>query len=100
MKRILLLFVVLQSAASIHASNIPYEKLDSISALVSKLQLRANGLTYNNGYADYELSFAEGNFKILFSTQLAYKSAYKKWNGKEVLFFTENIDLSKATGIT
>ena len=100
MKRGLLIVLLMRSSFLTYAQNIPYEKLDSLSALISKYQLRANGLSYNNGYSDYELSFAEQNFGEFFSDQLAYTAVYKKEQGKEVMTLTENIDLTKVSGIT
>jgi hypothetical protein len=82
-----------------HAQTIPYEKLDSISDAISKLQTEANGRGFNDVDKHYEISFPTENFRILFSDQLAYKTVYKKLDEKEILVFTENIDLSEATGI-
>lgn len=88
---ILLLTIVFKSSAQ----NIPYEKLDSISASISKLQLQANNLTFNDGKDDYLLSFPENNFRILYSTGKAERSVYKKKGDTEYLYLTENIDLTK-----
>lgn len=85
----------------INAQTIPYEKLDSISSEISILQLKANDLPYKDAKGnEYEISFSDKNFEILFHNQLAYKSVYKKWDDKEILALTENIDLSKVTAIT
>jgi hypothetical protein len=100
MKRIILLTFILKTSLAI-AQTIPYEKLDSISSEISKLQLKANDLTYKDAKGnEYEISFSDKNFEVLFHNQLAYKSVYKKWDGKEILALTENIDLSKVTAIT
>lgn len=98
MKKLLLLIAV-TFAIFCQAQKVPYEKLDSISTAISKLQFETNGLTYNDGKTDYEISFPEANFQVAFSNQLATKAIYKKSNGKELLYLTENIDLSKAIGI-
>ncbi len=96
--KIWLLFFFVTSL--VNAQTISYEKLDSLSNAISKLQLGANNLTYNDGKSDYELSFSDENFKVLFSTQLASHSVYRKSSCWDILALTENIDLSKATGIT
>lgn len=59
-----------------------------------------NNLSYEEGNTKYEISFAETNFKLTFYNQLATQAVYKKENGKEILYLTENIDLSKVRGIT
>jgi hypothetical protein len=82
-----------------NAQKIPYEKLDSLSASISKLQLKANNLVYNDGKDDYILSFPEKNFQILYSTGKAQKAVRKKKGETEYLYLTENIDLTKATEI-
>ena len=88
-----LLFVFISFVAN--AQKLPYEKLDSISANISKLQLTINDLTYNDGKEDYILSFPENNFQILYSTGKAQRAVYKKKGDTEYLYLTENIDLTK-----
>jgi hypothetical protein len=85
---------------SLQAQTVSYKKLDSISAEISRLQFETNGLTYNDGITDYEISFTEANFQVAAGDRLATKTIYKKSNGSDLLYLTENIDLSKATGIT
>ncbi len=92
---ILLITIVFKSSAQ----NLTYEKLDSISSKISKLQLQANNLVYNDGKDDYILSFTENNFQILYSTGKAQKVVHKKKGDKEYLYLTENIDLTKAFDI-
>lgn len=75
---------------------LPYEKLDSISSGINKIQLQANDLNYNDGKEDYILSFPENNFKILFSSGKAQSVVYKKLGDTENMYITENIDLVKA----
>ena len=100
LKKIIVLFLT-QVSLSLQAQTIQHEKLDSISTEISNLQLKANNLPYKDAKGnEYEISFSDNNFEILFYNQLAYKSVYKKWDGKEILALTENIDLSKVTAIT
>nr|WP_315197480.1 hypothetical protein [uncultured Flavobacterium sp.] len=87
-----LLFILISFVAK--AQKIPYEKLDSISASISKSQLKVNNLTYNDGMDDYILSFPENNFQILYSTGKAQRAVYKKIGDTEYLYLTENIDLT------
>lgn len=88
-------FILLLISLGIKAQKIPYEKLDEISASISQLQLKANGLTFNDGKEDYILSFPENNFQILYSTGKAQRAVYKKKGDTEYLYLTENIDLKK-----
>lgn len=101
MKRIITGILLTIIIFSSKAQTIPSEKLDSISSEISKLQLKANNLTYKDAKGnEYEISFSDKNFEVLFHNQLAFKSVYKKRDGKEILALTENIDLAKVTAIT
>lgn len=91
----LIIILFLGIAFKSSAQKIPYEKLESISAGISELQLKADGLTYNDGKEDYILSFPENNFQIFYSTQKAQRVVYKKKGDTEYLYLTENIDLTK-----
>lgn len=82
-------------SVGLNAQNIPYEKLDEISASISYLQLKVNNLNFNDGQEDYILSFPENNFRILYSTGKAQRAVYKKKGDTEYLYLTENIDLAK-----
>lgn len=99
MNKTILTTIVILASFVINAQNIPYEKLDSISAIISKSQLKADGLTYNDGNEDYILSFPKKNFQILYSTGKAQRAVYKKKGDTEYLYLTENIDLTKAFDI-
>lgn len=96
---LVLIFVTLSLNIFLHAQNIPYEKLDSISDGISKLQSEMDGKRYYDSAANFEMSFPEINFKVNFYNQLACRAIYKKNGNKESLSLTENIDLSKAIGI-
>jgi hypothetical protein len=98
MKKIITILLIIQATFSLYAQTVSYEKLDSISTEISKMQSEVNGKTYNYGESEFELSFPEENFKVFYHNQLATKAIYKKQNGKELLYLTENIDFSKATG--
>jgi hypothetical protein len=97
-KIIILLTFMLHTIISLQAQTVSYEKLDSITSEISKMQSEVNGKTYNNGGYEFELSFPEENFKVFYHNQIASNAIYKKQNGKELLYLTENIDFSKATG--
>lgn len=84
---------------TLQAQIIPYEKLDFLSAQISKIQSAANEKIYTDGTGFYEVSFNDANFTLFFNTQLATKSVYKKGAIQEVLALTENIDFAKATDI-
>lgn len=95
----LILILLLTIAFISSAQNISYEKLDSISSSISKLQLQANNLVYNDGKDDFILNFPENNFQLLYSTGKAQRVVYKKKGDTEYLYLTENIDLTKAFDI-
>lgn len=95
MKKIIHVAILLISLV-LSAQKVAYEKLDSISADISKLQLDADNLIYNDGSENYILSFPEKNFQIFYSTGKAQKTVYKKKGETEYLYFSENIDLTKA----
>ena len=91
------LFII---ALKINAQKISYQKLDSISTLISRVQKETESLSYKDEKGDtYQLSFPDDNFTIWANNRLASKAVYKKWGDREVLALTENIDLSKASGI-
>lgn len=77
------------------SQEIPYEKLDSISAKISQFQLQSNNLVYNDGKETYEISLPDDNFQILNSSGLVTRALTKKSEENESLFLSENIDLSK-----
>jgi hypothetical protein len=90
---ILLIFITFLGKSQ----SVPYQKLDSISTLFSKIQYETNGYVYNDGNNNYEVSFPRENFKVWAYNHLATSAVYKKINNKETLAITENIDLSKAS---
>ncbi len=99
MKNIKIIIILLLLSISVKAQNVPYEKLEAFSKEISQLQFEANGLTYNDGTTDYEISFPEENFTVSISSHLATNVVYKKTEDTEVMELTENIDLSKVIGI-
>jgi hypothetical protein len=99
MKKIITLIILIQISLSLQAQKVPYEKLEELSTSISNLQNKANGLTYNEGSINYELSFPEENFQVSFSNQLATVSVYKKSGDREVMELTENIDLSEVISV-
>ncbi len=100
MKKLIIIITILFAVAALRAQSVPYEKLDSISNEISKLQLEANGLIYDQNNSHYEISFPKENFRVTYYNKLASRAVYKKENGKELLYLTENIDLSNAIGLT
>ena len=100
MKKTFIIIILLFTVSTLKAQNVPYEKLENFSKEISKLQFEANGKTYNDGNKDYEISFPEENFTILFNSQLATNMVYKKSNNKELMYLTENISLGRVVGFT
>lgn len=100
MKKIITLIILIQTVFSIQAQNIPYEKLEELSMLISKLQFEANGLSYENGLNKFEISFPVENFVAAFNSQLATNAVYKKSKDRELMYLTENISLGRVVGFT
>ncbi|SCY55704.1 hypothetical protein [Flavobacterium caeni] len=97
MKRLLLLLLF----SSVGHAQASFEALDSLSVVVSKWQAMTEGTTYKDASGQLQtLSFPEENFQIWFADRMASKAVFKKTGDTEVLALTENIDLSKATGIS
>jgi hypothetical protein len=95
MKKIAITIVLcLLIISSICAQQMPYEKLEELSTAISKLQFITNGLTYNDDKSEYQISFPDANFQVAYHNLLSTNAVYKKSNGKEILYVTEDIDLS------
>jgi hypothetical protein len=99
MKQLILILLLTIACKSSAQKKIPYEKLDSISSLISKYQSKSENLSYNDGKDTYKLSFLKDNFKIYYSTGKATKSVYKTKGEDEFLYLSENIDITKADDI-
>jgi TPR repeat protein len=97
-KSITLSTLLLCSFISI-AQTVPFEILEKFSKEINILQKNANGKIYTDGKTYYEVTFPETSFDVSFHNQLATKVVYKKWEGKEIMAITDNIDLSKAQDI-
>ena len=95
MNKTVLTIIVLFISFTIKAQNIPYEKLDSISELISKRQFEANDKSYIENEKTIKVSFSNQNFKVAFSDLLTTNVVYKMTNNLEVMELAENIDLTK-----
>lgn len=93
---ILLALLVLSLSSAAQTS---YHTLDSLAGIIRQNNNTVTGTLYSDKEDAYELSFPKDNFGIMASNRLAYHSVYKKKDGKELLYLTENIDLSKAERI-
>ncbi|MGN6421481.1 MAG: hypothetical protein ACTHMC_28460 [Pseudobacter sp.] len=97
MKRIAVLIIFILSVSLSWAQEISSRSLDSLSALISKNQSRAEGLPYKINENDPQtLSFPKENFRIWYYNKLATHAVRKTSGNKEILEITEDIDLSKA----
>lgn len=99
MKKLLIIILLLFGINSF-GQEVPFETLEVFSKEMSKLQYEVNGKTYNDGTTNYEISFPEANFTVAFNSQLATNSVYKKANGLELLYLSENFSLSRLSGFT
>jgi hypothetical protein len=100
MKKTLILATVFLNLFTSLAQEIPFEKLEALSKKISQSQLEVDGKIYNDGTTDYQISFTQANFTVAFNSQLASNAVYKKSNGTELLYLTENFSLARTTGIT
>ncbi len=77
--------------AAAQKAPIPYERLDSLSRIISNIQVKMNNKTVKEDNRDVKVGIPEGNFKIYNYNQQATVAYYK--NG--VLRVHDNIDLTK-----
>lgn len=97
LNRIFIIFLIAISAKA----QIRYETLDSLSSSISEMEKQVEGKEYKEDDGEvYRLSFPWENFKVYFYNKLATKAEYQETNGTETLLLTEDIDFSKATGLT
>lgn len=96
--RILFLFPLLISFSL--AAQLPSKKFDSLSRKVSSIQLATAGKLFANDKGSYKLSFSDENFVVFFASKLATKAAYRFSKGVDLLYLTENIDLSKCIKVS
>ena len=99
MNKTILSIILLFISFTIKAQNIPYEKLDSISELISKRQFEANDKSYIENEKTIKVSFSNQNFKVAFSDLLTTNVVYKMTNNLEVMELAENIDLTKVKSV-
>lgn len=99
MKKNLILIVVFLNVFMSFGQDVPFETLEKFSKEINDLQRKAEGKIYSEGKFNVEVSFPETSFIVYFHNQLATSSIYKKWNDREILALSENIDLSKSIGI-
>lgn len=100
MNKIVIILSFLLATGTVSAQEIPFETLDSLSKLISSFEQETEAKTYMDRSGNMiELNYPEENFNVYSYDRHATKAIYKKCGGKEILSLTENIDLSKATGI-
>jgi hypothetical protein len=100
MKNITILAFLILSSKISFSQKIPFEKLEEFSKQISNSQSEVNGKTYNDGETAYEISFPEANFTVALNSQLATNVVYKKSNGVELLYLTENFSLARLSSFT
>lgn len=79
---------------------VSYITLDSLSNVVSMLQAEAEELTYTEDNRQITVSFIPENFTITSFDRKAAHVVYKSAGSDEWMEVTENVDLSKAIGLT
>ncbi len=96
MKKLIAIYILFHTSFVCLAQDMPFEKLDSLSTIISGLQLSANNYGYMEDDKIYTISFPQENFKVYAHDLLATHAVYKMNNGKETLELTENVDITKA----
>lgn len=84
---------------AVKAQNIPYEKLDSISAAISQNQLKVVDLPFGDKKNRNYIDFPENNFKINYSNGKATRASIIKGENSSTVSLYEDVDLSKATSV-
>ncbi|MGA9212345.1 hypothetical protein [Kaistella sp.] len=97
MKTIISMLLLLSFA--VKAQNIPYEKLDSISAAINQNQLKVVGLPFGDKKNRNYIDFPENNFKINYSNGKVTRSSIIKGENSSTVSLYEDVDLSKATSV-
>jgi hypothetical protein len=97
MNRNIHLVILFFISSNLFSQTIPYQKLDSLCSIINILQNKTNGDTIKeeSGHK-FQISYPDENFKVFAYNHLATYAVYKKYENKEVLELTENVDLSKA----
>lgn len=99
MKNTIIIPILLLLSFAIKAQDIPYEKLDSISAIISKNQLKVVDVPFGDKKDEIYIDFPEKNFQINYSTGNATRASMIKDKNSSALYLYENIDLSKAKNV-
>lgn len=99
MKNIIITSILLLLSFAIKAQDIAYEKLDSISAIISKNQLKVVDVLFGDKKDEIYIDFPENNFQINYSTGKATRASMIKDKNSSALYLYENIDLSKAKNV-
>ncbi|PKA83896.1 hypothetical protein ATE92_2065 [Ulvibacter sp. MAR_2010_11] len=99
MKQLLPFSIYFISVFTAFSQAVDYEKLDSITSNISLMQQSANNFGFVENDKIYSLGFPEDNFHLYIHNLLATHAVYKTNNGKELLFLTEKIDITKANHI-
>jgi len=96
MKTTIIISMLLLLSFAVKAQDIPYEKLDSISTVISQNQLKVVDLLFGDKKDGKYLDFPESNFKINYSTGKATRASIIKDKNSSSLYLYEDVDLSKA----
>jgi hypothetical protein len=100
MKKFITPLLILICSVSASAQMSP-AVIDSLSSAISGIEKMTEGKTYKDAKgAEHTLRFPAKSFILSSSNRLASKAVYKKHGDNEILAVTENIDLSKVTGIS
>jgi|GEM_PF-3033888 len=98
MKRLLFSFTLSVFALTAHGK-VPYTTLDSLCTLIKAFQANTEGRSHTDQSGHYQVSFPGDHFNVLSYNRLAYHAICKKFDNKELLLVTQNIDLTKVTAV-
>lgn len=100
MNKIFFLLTVFFINQQLYSQQVMSWQLDTISGILSGYESGVKGKSFKDADGTvFELDFPNESFKIWSHDRLASRAVYKTTATGEVLELTENIDLSKVTGI-
>lgn len=100
MKSVFLAAALVLVSSAVKAQDVTYEKLDSVSQYINRMQLAANDKSYVANNQTIKVSFSRQNFRLFYNDFLATHVVYKSKDGGEIMELAEKIDLADVKTIT
>lgn len=97
---ITILFLAIAQFAFAQKEPIPYETLDSLSAIISNIQMKRTGMDLTVKGNKYTVEFGEGNFEVSYHDKKATWWCFLSGNDKEATSIVEDLDLTEVYAVT